>query len=233
LSFSANFISMKQTNRPAAQLTLARLGHVAPTIQKVLDKAITLARAFFEQRDLEVNSNLFPDLVRYEAMLLLDSAEYKAIGYEFVTLSRNGLLVIYQYQGCTYRIRIRKADEEGELPLNNLSRTLRDYCKQRDPYPRLAEMALDEMERYESPELIKLFVVWDVDNNYVLTETYLCCPKGITGEMYFADEIPHAATTIVVESDFDDEAEELEGIDEIPFEKTGTETDDDDHESND
>jgi hypothetical protein len=224
---------MKQTNLPAAQLTLARLGHVAPTIQEVLDKAITLARGFFEGRDLEVDRSLFPDLVRFEAKLLLDSPKYKAIGYEFVTLSRNGLLVIYKYLGCTYRIRIRKADEEGELPLNNLSRTLKDYCKQRDPYPRLAEMSLAEMERYESPELIKLFVVWDVNDNYVLTETYLCCPKGISGEMYFADEIPHAVTTIIAESEFDDEAEELEDLDITPLDKTGTETEDDDHESND
>ncbi len=63
--------------------------------------------------------------MRFEAKLLLDNPKYKAIGYEFVTLNRNGLLVIYQYLGCTYRIRIRKADEEGELPLNNLSRTLK------------------------------------------------------------------------------------------------------------
>jgi hypothetical protein len=218
---------------PAAQLTLARLGHVAPTIHEVLDKAITLARGFFENRDLEIDRSLFPDLVRFEAKLLLDNPKYKAIGYEFVTLSRNGLLVIYQYLGCTYRIRIRKADEEGELPLGNLSRTLKDYCKQRDPYPRLSEMSLEEMERYESPELIKLFVVWDVDDNYGLTETFLCCPKGITGEMYFADEIPHAATTIIAESDFDDEAEELEDLDITPLDKTGTETDGDNHESND
>jgi len=197
-----------------------------------LDKAVTLARTFFENRDLEIDRSLFPDLVRFEAKLLLDNPTYKAIGYQFVTLSRNGLLVIYQYLGCTYRIRIRKADEEGELPLNNLSRTLRDYCKQRDPYPRLTEMSLEEMERYESPELIKLFVVWDVDANYVLTETYLCCPKGITGEMYFADAMPHPATTIIATPDFDDEPEEID-FDATPLEQTGTDADDDDHESND
>jgi hypothetical protein len=94
-------------------------------------------------------------------------------------------------------------------------------------------MSLEEMERYESPELIKLFVVWDVDANFVLTETFLCCPKGITGEMYFADQIPHAVRTIVAESEFDDEAEELEGLDINPLEQTGTDADDEDHESND
>lgn len=172
-------------------------------------------------------------MVRYEAKLLLDDPKYKAAGYQFVTLSRNGLLVIYQYEGCTYRIRIRKADEEGELPLNNLSRTLADFCKQRDPYPRFTGMQIEEMARYESPELIKLFVVWDVDANYVLTETPLCCPNGVTGEMYFADEIPHAATTIVAEATFDDEPIELEEIDIEPLEKTGTDEDNNDHESND
>ncbi len=94
-------------------------------------------------------------------------------------------------------------------------------------------MALEEMERYESPELIKLFVVWDVDANYVLTETSLCCPKGITGEMYFADEIPHAVRTIVAEAEFDDEADELTELDINPLEQTGTDDDDGDDESND
>jgi hypothetical protein len=164
--------------------------------------------------------------------LLLDDPKYKAIGYQFVTLSRNGLLVIYQYQGCTYRIRIRKADEEGELPLNKQSRTLEEFCKQRDPFPRLIGMALEEMERYESPDLVKLFVVWDVDMNYVLTETSLCCPNGVSGKMHFADEIPHAATTIVAEATFDDYPEELDDIDIEPLEKTGTDAGDNDDESN-
>ncbi len=70
LSFCANFISMKKTNEPAAQITLSRLGHVTPTIQAVLDKAITASRGFFENRKLEIDRSLFPDLVRYEAKLL-------------------------------------------------------------------------------------------------------------------------------------------------------------------
>ncbi|MDT7543368.1 MAG: hypothetical protein QOE33_3272 [Acidobacteriota bacterium] len=222
----ANFISMIKTNEPAAQLTLARLGHVAPTLQAVLDLAITASRNFFEGRKREIDRSLFPDLVRYEAKLLLDDPKYKAIGYEFVSLSRNGLLVIYQHEGCTYRIRIRKADEEGELPMNNLSNALKDYCKQSDPYPRLEGMSVEEMERYESPELIKLFVVWDVDQNYVLTETHLCCPKGIFGDMYFADEIPHAVTSIIATSDFDAESEELDDLN-LTIMKTGTAADDD------
>ncbi len=222
---------MKQTNTEAAQIVLRRLGHITPTIQEVLDKAITAARSFFEKRDAEVDTFLFPDLVRYEAKCLFEDPKYKAIGYQFVVLSRNGLFLIYQYDGCTYRIRVRKADEDGEFPVNNLSRTLREFCKQPDPFPLLG-LSIEEMEQFVSPELIKLFVVWDVDSNYVLTEVSLGCPNGEFGDMHFADKIPHAATTIVADRSFDDEAEELEEIDVEPLEKTGT-GEDDDNKSND
>jgi hypothetical protein len=222
---------MKQTNTEAAQVVLKRLAHITPTIHEVLDKATTAARLFFEKRGAEVDSCLFPDLVRYEAKCLFDSPKYKHIGYQFAVLSRNGLFLIYQHELCAYRIRFRKADEDGELPVGNLSRTLKEFCKQKDPFPLLG-LSIKEMEQFESPELIKLFVVWDVDHNYVLTEVSLGCPNGEFGDMHFADEIPHAATMIIADEAFDDEAEELDDIDVEPLEKTGTDENEDD-ESND
>jgi hypothetical protein len=221
---------MKQTNTEAAQVVLKRLAHITPTIHEVLDKATTSARLFFEKRDEEVDSCLFPDLVRYEAKCLFDSPKYKHIGYQFAALSRNGLFLIYQHEGCAYRIRFRKADEDGELPTNNLSRALKEFCKQKDPFPLLG-MSIEEMERFASPELIKLFVVWDVDSNYVLTDVSLGCPNGEFGDMHFADEIPHSVTTIIAEPEFDDEAEEFD-FNLNSLEQTGTDADSDNNESN-
>ena len=50
--------------------------------------------------------------------------------------------------------------------------------------------------------------------------------------MYFADVMPHPATTIIAEAAFDGEPEEID-FNATPLEQTGTDANDDDHESND
>jgi hypothetical protein len=221
---------MRLTNRKAAQFIIKKLDDVIPTVQEVLDKATTEARSFFERRGLEIDLSLFPNLVRFEAKCLFETPKYKSIGYQFAVLSNNGLFLIYQCEGCTYKIRVRKADEDGELPTHNLSRTLKEFCKQPNPFPQfLPGMEPENMEQFVSPNLLKLFVVWDVNKNFVLTTVYLACPNGEFGDVHFADEIPHAATTLITDGYFDDEPDELEDIDILPLEMTGTdeETDDD------
>jgi hypothetical protein len=214
---------MKTTNSQAAQFILRKLGHIPSTIHEVLDKASTEARFYFESRKLDIDPYLFPSIVRFEAKCLLDNPLYKSIGYQFVVLSNNGLLLIYQHEGCTYRIRVRKADEDGEMPIQNQSKILKEFCKQPNPFPQfLPGMQPEEMGQFLSPSLLNLFVVWDVDHNYILTSVSLACPDGSSGNVHFADEIPHAATTIFTESSFDDEAEELEDIVILPFRRTGT-----------
>lgn len=220
MSIRANFISMNPTNTKTAQIILKKLGHVPATVHEVLDKAITAARAFFEMRKLDIDTCLFPNIVRYEAKLLFDSPKYRAAGYHFSVLSNNGLLLIYEYEHTIYRIRVRKADEDGELPTQNLSKTIKEFCRQ--PGLPFWGVEVANWEAFVCPELVKLFIVWDVDAAFGLTQCGLACPQDEFGNMYFAHEIPHSATAISVESAFDDEAEELEEINVLPLKKTGS-----------
>lgn len=226
---------MNATNPHAARLVLEKLGHLPATADKVMDKAVTVARTFFEERGLPVDTSLFPNLVRYEAKLLFGEPEARAAGYQLAVLSNNGLQLVYRHDGTLYSIRVRKADEDGEVPTKNLSETVKQFCKQDDPF--LPGMELDRWEEFEnqavflSPELLNLFIIWDVDSHFGYTGCGLACPKDEFGNLYFADQIPHSITTITVEESFDEEPEELEGIDVRPLEKTGSEDGDD--ESND
>ena len=217
LSFSVNFISMKRTNTKLAQFIIDKLGQVPPTLNHILDEAVIISRKYFDERELKIDNYLFPSLVRYEAKLLLELPEYKNIGYEFVSLSNNGLFIIYKCDGCYYKIRIRKADEDGDLPVQNLSKTLKQFYQNPTPFLPTIEENLNE---YISPERLNLVVVWDVDRNYALQNVYLVCTKNEFGEVHFADKIEHAATAIVGNANFDDQADEIDDIDILPIKKT-------------
>jgi hypothetical protein len=219
--FCANFISMERTNLALAEKVLKKLEHISPVLHDVLEKAVTQARLFFEARGQKVDSSLFPCMVRYEAKLLLDSKKYRRAGYTFTVLSSNGLLVIYDYEGCLYRIRVRKADEEGDLPTDNLSKTLKDFYNQPEPYfPGFSPEEINES--IISPRLLRLMIVWDVDKNFVLGDVFLACPKNDSGELHFADKIEHSATSIAATNTFDDTPEEID-IHLPRFDKTGSE----------
>lgn len=217
MSFFANFISMKRTNPEVAQIVLEKLGQVSPTISHIIDEAIIVARKFFEDRESKIDSYLFPSLVRYEAKQLLELPEFKSLGYEFTSLSNNGLYIIYKHEGCYYKIRVRKADEDGELPVQNLSKTLKAFYK--NPLLPTIEENLND---FIAPERLNLVVVWDVDRNHILQNVHLVCTKNELGEVYFADKIEHAATAIIGNANFDEEADEFEDIDILPLRKTGT-----------
>ncbi len=208
---------MKRTNPEAAQIVLEKLVKITPTISHVIDEAIVVARKFFEVREAKIDSYLFPSLVRYEAKQLLELPEYKSIGYEFVSLSNNGLFIVYKHEGCYYRIRVRKADEDGELPVQNLSKTLKTFYK--NPTLPFTNGNLDD---FIALERLNLVIVWDVDKYHILKNVHLVCTKNEFGEIYFADKIEHAATTIVGNANFDEQADDFEDIDILPLRKTGT-----------
>lgn len=211
---------MKSTNTIIAQKVFQKLQHVTPIVHSVLDKATTQSRAFFEKRKAPVDVFLFADLVRYEAKCLFETLEYRSVGYQFVTLSRNGLLLVYEYENCIYSFRIRKADEDGELPAHNLSRTLKRFYNQSTPY--LPGFSPEEVSECIVPHKLRLVVVWDVDEKYILTNVFLACPRTASGDVHFADKIEHSAKAIAANSNFDDEPEEIEEINIQPLKNTGT-----------
>jgi|GEM_PF-2610188 len=222
---------MIPTNTRAAQVILEKLGHVPATVHEVMDKAVTLARAFFEERDLPVDPFLFPNIVRYEAKLLFDSPKYRAVGYMLSVLSNNGLLLIYNFESTIYRIRVRKADEDGAFPTQNLSEGVKEFCRQ--PNLPLWADGIEDWEEFACPEILKLFIIWDVDEAYGFTGCDLACTKNEFGELAFADSIPHSAMSIQVENDFNEWPTEIEDIDFRRLDKTGTgQGDDGDDEDN-
>lgn len=208
---------MKRTNPEIAQVVADRLGQVLPTVSHVIDESIILARKFFEDKETRIDNYLFPSLVRYEAKQLLEMQEYRSIGYEFVSLSNNGLFIIYKSEGCYYKIRIRKADEDGDLPVQNLSKTLKKFYQNTNPFLPSIEGHLDD---FISPDRLNLIVVWEVDRAFTLQCVNLVCPKNEFGEVYFADKIAHAATSISGNANFDDVADEIEDIDILPLSNT-------------
>jgi hypothetical protein len=210
---------MKLHNEPAAEIVLSKLGKVPPVLHDVLDKATTQARSFFGE-DQEIDTALFPDLVRYYAKELLQDPKYKSIGYVLAILNKNGLLLIYEQDGCIYKIRVRKADEDGELPIATLSTKMKEHLKQPNLF--LPGMEIQDLEeKYVSPSLVKLVVVWDCDSSFTLTDVWLACFRNEMGATHFVGEIPHSATTITAPSVFDDIAEELDDLD-ITLEETGS-----------
>lgn len=217
---------MELHNEPIAHAILNRLERVHPVIHDVLDKSTTEARNFFEKRKQEVDSNLYSDLVRYYAKELLQQPKYKNIGYILTVLNKNGLLLIYEQDGCVYRIRVRKADEDGELPISGLSKSMKRFIAQRTPLLPGFEDFFQSVEGESegdrlSTTLLKLVVVWDVDVNYILTDAWLACYKDTTGAKHFAGEIPHSAIAVAAPNTFDEAAEELEDL-EFSLEKTGS-----------
>lgn len=210
---------MNPTNSQAAQIVLDALGPIPPVLHEIMDKAVTEARTFFEERGEAVNSSLFPNLVRYFARQLLNDAYHKSLGYQVGELSNNGLFILYEDKGFVYKIRILKADEDGDLPVSNLSETKKDFFKQ--GYPILPGM--ENIELFVSTSLIKLVIIWDVNLNYILNTFQLVCPNGESGDAHFVGDIAHSATAITVQSTFDAMADDLDDLI-TPLRKTGTES---------
>jgi hypothetical protein len=213
---------MEITNATAALRILKKLKQLPPALYDVLDKATTQAREFFDSKDQKIHSALFPSLVRYFALRLLQSDKYKKIGFRLVELSNVGLFIVYQRDGCTYGLRMRKADEDGDLPIDNLSETLKQYYTQADPFPRLPGMSLEEMDQFLTPDQMKLVILWDVDGAFVLNSVQLVCPNGIPGDVYFVGDIPPAVTTIAAKPTVDEVTEDDLEITPRRKSKTGT-----------
>jgi len=213
---------MEITNASAALRILNKLQQLPPAIYDVLDKATVEAREFFETKNQKIHSALFPSLVRYSALRLLEDEKYKQIGFRLVELSNVGLFIVYQRNGCTYGLRMRKADEDGDLPIDNLSETLKQFYTQADPFPRLPGMSLEEMDQFLTPNQMKLVILWDVDSAFVLNSVQLVCPNGIAGEVHFVGDIPPAVTTLSAKPTVDEAIEEDLEITPRRKSKTGT-----------
>jgi hypothetical protein len=200
---------MKSTNPDQAQIVIDKLEPVLPLVHLAIDEATAKAREFFEIRELAPDSYLFPHLVRYEAGSLLKQPQFRDAGYEFIELSNNGLSIIYKCSGCYYRIRVRKANELGELPTQGLSSKLKAHYRNEQPFLPSFDQTLHE---YVNPDYLNLVIVWDVDQYHILTDVFLVCPKNENGEVHFSEAIQHSAMAVVGNAEFDGEANEIEDV---------------------
>lgn len=210
---------MNPTNSQAAQFVIDTLGELPPILHEVMDKAVTESRTFFEERGEKINTSLFPNLVRYFAKRQLEDPYYKSFGYQVIELCNNGLFINYEDKGCVYRIRILKADEDGELPVHNLSEIKKDFFTQNNP----VLPGMENLEPFVLTSLLKLVIIWEVDQNYILTTFQLVCPNGERGYVHFAGDIQHSATAITMQGMFDDLVDDLDDIEITPLKKTGSE----------
>jgi hypothetical protein len=211
---------MNPTNSQAAQFVISALDELPYLLHKVMDEAVTESRTFFEGRGERINTSLFPNLVRYFAKQLLENAYYKSLGYQVVELCNNGLFIIYDHNDCIYQIRILKADEDGGLPVHNLSEVKKDFFKQANP----VLPGMEDLTPFVLTSRLKLVIIWDVDHNYILTTFQLVCPNGERGNVHFAGDIEHSATAIKMQGTFDEMADDLDEIEITPLKKTGSGT---------
>lgn len=175
---------------------LQDLSPLHPVLYRVLEQAVEEARAFFETRDEKNDVYLFPHVVRYCALRLLDAANNRDVSYTLHALTNNGL----QIECRGYLIRIWKANE-GELPA---------------PGSSLAKQAFYQQLTLFGPEpCLNLAVIWDVDGNYSLEKLFLVRPHGNgnpwqKGQVEWQISIPHPADTLVAEPHFSSRPEDID-----------------------
>lgn len=141
----------------------ADLKAVVPIIWAALEVGTLKAREYFDEKGLEVDSFLFPNLVRFEAKLHLLAAGQDV--FETEILSNNGLVMRH----LEYQLRLLKSDH-GELPTPGHSRRKQAYYSQQlEFFAPLAD---------EPVEMVNLVVLWDVDSNWNLSGLDLVYPKS-------------------------------------------------------
>lgn len=184
------------TNRPKPDVmdpeaVAADLEAVVPTIWRALEVGTLRARDFFEERDLGVDSFLFPNLVRYEAKLFLVDAGQEV--FETEILSNNGLIMRH----LEYQLRLLKSDN-GELPTPGQSRRKQAYYSQQlEFFAPIAD---------EPVEMVNLVVLWDVDSHFNLSELTLVYPKSggqtkASVSAFWKLPLEHPVTTLAQETE--------------------------------
>jgi hypothetical protein len=166
---SGNFITMRFTTIPEAEVVLTWLEPVIPHLYTGLEYGTMKARGYFDAerkdkaRDLlpkDIDRDLAPELVRHHAKRYLQSVAADA-QFKVEDLARNGL---YITDFRNLEIRILKADDGG-LPVPG-SKRKEEYFKQ------------FTMPVFEA-SILKLVALWDVDQLYNLQfPLKLACPKN-------------------------------------------------------
>jgi hypothetical protein len=180
---------------------LWRLGPLVPILYRAVEAGIAESLDFFSSREQPVDPCLQPNLVRWKAKQILDEAGHLTelesdnvvplAGRTFARLpiANNGLQLSY----ADLLLRILKSDGGG-VPLAGASRARQRFYHQ---LSLLGEEAVD---------VLKLLVLWDVDQLGLDGELLLVCPKRGAEtkdslEVHWMVAIPHPAEGFGATSD--------------------------------
>ncbi|HZP97242.1 MAG TPA: hypothetical protein VFC31_13060 [Candidatus Limnocylindria bacterium] len=151
---------------------------IFPVLYRAFEEATAKAKDYFVNQGRPIDWQLYPDLVRYEAKVLLVRAGHDA-QYEMEELSRNGLMAVF----FGYPTRIRKADN-GTVPLPGNSQPYMGHLNQQ------AWLSLDGERKWN------LMALWDTTTLGLLSSIKLALTASATKtsvENYWIETIPHPA----------------------------------------
>ena len=191
---------------PTFPHVLAQLQPIVPLVYRAMEGALQKTREFFEDRNVEVDRSLAPNLVRYfakeflvaEGQVVIEEEEADTADYELQPLPNNGLCLSFG----RHEIRILKSDD-GELPAPGQSKSRQTFWnwngQQSFNFSYGDEPASTSEEEFPNLHLI---ILWDVAPvKYTLKKLLLGCPtSGDTTKesvsAYFLEEIPHPIEAI-------------------------------------
>jgi hypothetical protein len=172
------------------------LAEVLPLVWEALEAGAADASHYFDQHGERINATLYPGVVRYRAIQVLEGSGIDANEIARSNIANNGIEISYG----RYRLRALKADSDGEVPRAGTSRRKRNFYYQGSLFPTLADA-----------DMTNLVVLWDY-NEQGITDVSLACPLAPESKMTevkvaWMVTIPHPAerSSTVPVADEDDE----------------------------
>jgi hypothetical protein len=180
----------------APEQALGDLADVLPLVWEALEAGAADASHYFERHGERINATLYPCVVRYRAIQVLEAAGVDASEFARSNIANNGIEIL----SGRYRLRALKADSDGEVPRAGTSMRKRNFYYQGSLFPTLADA-----------DMTNLVVLWDY-NQQGITDVSLACPLAPESKMTevkvaWMVTIPHPAerTPTVPVADEDDE----------------------------
>lgn len=173
------------------------LAEVLPVVWEALEAGAADAGHYFDQHGERINATLYPCVVRYRAIQVLEASGIEANEIARSNIANNGIEIRYG----RYRLRALKADSDGEVPRAGASRRKRNFYYQGSLFPSLADA-----------DMTNLVVLWDY-NQQGITDVLLACPLAPESKMTevkvaWMVTIPHPAersSTVPLANEDDDD----------------------------
>lgn len=144
----------------APEQALDDLADVLPLVWEALEAGAADASNYFEHHGEGINATLYPCVVRYRAIQVLEASGVEASEFARSNIANNGIEIL----SGKYRLRALKADSDGEVPRAGTSMRKRNFYYQGSLFPTLADA-----------DMTNLVVLWDY-NQQGITDVSLACP---------------------------------------------------------